>query len=121
MDKEKLLEVLKEVDIDADDLFDRLMENVNLITRFLRRFPEDKSYLNLEEALEKRQCEDAFRAAHSLKGVCANLSMTRLYTIVSSQVEYLRNGDLEGGINKMPDLSLEYKRMVDIINNIKWE
>ena len=45
----------------------------SLIKRFITKFLDDSSYSELCCALEEGQREEAFRAAHTLKGVCANL------------------------------------------------
>ena len=52
-----------------------------LIQRFTLKFLEDQSYLQLKQALENKNFEDAFRGAHTLKGVCQNLSFDRLYEV----------------------------------------
>ena len=52
-----------------------------LIQRFTLKFLEDQSYLQLKQALENKNYEDAFRSAHTLKGVCQNLSFARLYEV----------------------------------------
>ena len=52
-----------------------------LIQRFTLKFLEDQSYLQLKQALENKNYEDAFRRAHTLKGVCQNLSFDRLYEV----------------------------------------
>ena len=52
-----------------------------LIQRFTLKFLEDQSYLQLKQALENKNYEDAFRSAHTLKGVCQNLSFDRLYEV----------------------------------------
>ena len=52
-----------------------------LIQRFTLKFLEDQSYLQLKQALENKNYEDAFRGAHTLKGVCQNLSFDRLYEV----------------------------------------
>ncbi len=119
--KEELFEILRTVQVDVDDLSERLMGNMNLITKFLRRFPDDKSYKQLVEAIANQECETAFRAAHTLKGVVANLSMTNLYSLVGSQVEALRGGDLNRGTELMSAIEDEYNKMVGVINAIKWE
>ena len=48
-----------------------------LIQRFTLKFLEDQSYLQLKQALENKNYEDAFRSAHTLKGVCQKLSFDR--------------------------------------------
>ena len=50
-----------------------------LIQRFTLKFLEDQSYLQLKQALENKNYEDAFRSAHTLKkGGCQKLSFDRL-------------------------------------------
>ena len=46
--------------------------------RFLRLFPLDDSFPRLSEALGRGDVQTAFRAAHTLKGVAANLGLERL-------------------------------------------
>ena len=119
-DKE-ILEMLENIGVDVKDLTERLMNNMNLITRFVRRFPDDKNYGQLLDGLEKFDAEEAFKAAHTLKGVCANLSMTKLYNLLSKQVEYLRAGDIEGGAEMMSAITEEYEKIVGAIEKIDWE
>ena len=62
----------------------------SLVQRFVCKFPEDKSFEALESAMESGSREGAFRAAHTLKGVCANLSFSRLLHSASALTEILR-------------------------------
>lgn len=112
---------LKAAGVNVDDLMERLMGNMNLITRFFKRFPDDKSYELLADSISKGNTDEAFRAAHTLKGVCANLSMTKLFDVISKQVEYLRAGDIENGTRLMPEVTKEYESMIETIRNINWE
>lgn len=60
------------------------------IAKFIKLFLKDDSFRNLSKALEEQNLKEAFRAAHTLKGVCANLSFTRLYRSSHSLTELLR-------------------------------
>ena len=62
-----------------------------LIQRFILKFLEDQSYLQLKQTLENKNYEDAFRSAHTLKGVCQNLSFDRLYEVSNELTELLRD------------------------------
>ncbi|MDY3225645.1 MAG: Hpt domain-containing protein [Candidatus Faecousia sp.] len=64
-----------------------------LVEKFARKFLDDQSYSQLRQALETGSREEAFRAAHTLKGVAANLSFTRLRASSSDLTELLRNAD----------------------------
>ena len=56
----------------------RRLHNEALIQKFTLKFLEDQSYPQLKQALNDKNYEDAFRSAHTLKGVCQNLSFDRL-------------------------------------------
>jgi HPt (histidine-containing phosphotransfer) domain-containing protein len=60
------------------------------IQKFLLRLPADPSYGELCSALANRQIEDAFRAAHTLKGVSQNLALTPLYHSAATLCDALR-------------------------------
>lgn len=61
-----------------------------MIDRFVRKFLDDKSYEQLIEAVDSSDRAAAFRAAHTLKGVCANLRFTMLKNSASVLTELLR-------------------------------
>ena len=61
---------------DYDDVMSRLRTDER-IKKFLLKVAEDKSFDNLCENLKTRNIEEAFRAAHTLKGVGLNLSLDR--------------------------------------------
>ncbi len=80
---------------DYTDVLKRLY-NEAMIHKFVLLFLKDDSYQNLEQALEKQDVKEAFRAAHTLKGVCQNLGFTNLYVPAAALTETLRAGQLEG-------------------------
>ena len=69
---------------------EKRLQSVNLVKRFLVKFLDDGSFSELCHAMEAGQYEKAFRAAHTLKGVCANLSLTKLLSSVSQLSESLQ-------------------------------
>lgn len=69
---------------------EKRLPTVSLIERFIKKFLDDGSFLELCRAMENGQCEDAFRAAHTLKGVSANLSLNRLTSSATELTELLR-------------------------------
>ena len=66
------------------------LPNDSLIKRFITKFLDDSSYSELCRALKEGQREEAFRAAHTLKGVCANLGFDHLRASASEMTELLR-------------------------------
>lgn len=55
----------------------RLMMD-SMVERFMFKFLEDDTMENLRSAVAERNIPDSFRAAHTLKGVAANLAFTEL-------------------------------------------
>ena len=55
------------------------MGSEEMVKRFVLKFLDDPSYSNLEKAIQEQNAEEAFRAAHTIKGLCLNLGFDRLY------------------------------------------
>ncbi len=75
---------------DYDEVVSRLRSD-RLIQKFVLKFLDDESYANLCAAMEAENREEAFRAAHTIKGMCQNLSFTRLGESAHQLTEALRN------------------------------
>lgn len=88
-----------------------------LIQRFTLKFLEDQSYLQLKQALENKNYEDAFRSAHTLKGVCQNLSFDRLYEVSNELTELLRDrtGEKPGIPEAMEKVTEVYEMTIEEI------
>lgn len=63
------------------------------IIKFILKFLDDKSYQLLIDSLENQNMEEAFRAVHTIKGICQNLSLTPLFVSSNALCERLRNCD----------------------------
>lgn len=66
------------------------LPSVSLVERFIAKFLQDDSFAALCSAIEEGSREQAFHAAHTLKGVCANLCLDRLLASASQLTEVLR-------------------------------
>lgn len=71
-------ECYKKMGADYQEVLGRL-HNEAMIGRFVRMFLQDDSFQILEEALRRGDVKEAFRGAHTLKGVCQNLGFSNLY------------------------------------------
>lgn len=80
---------------DYDDVLSRLRTDER-IKKFLLKVLDDTSFALLCNALEKKNIEEAFRAAHTLKGVCKNMSLTNLAYSASNLTEALRGRETYG-------------------------
>lgn len=74
---------------------EKRLQGIHLIRRFIAKFLDDGSYPELCRAMEQGQTEEVFRAAHTLKGVSANLGFDRL-TASSGELTELLRGRTDG-------------------------
>ena len=63
-----------------------------IVSKFVLKFLNDKSYELLCTSMDAKDYEEAFRAAHTIKGVCQNLAFDQLSASSSALCEALRNG-----------------------------
>ena len=97
---------------------EKRLPSVSLVTKFITKFLDDSSFSELCRALEEGQREDAFRAAHTLKGVCANLGFDQLENSASALTELLRPKDIgipEEAVSMMKDVKHDYEMTVGAI------
>lgn len=94
----------------------RLMTDERIV-RFVNKFPADGSYQLLLDSLAAKNVQDAFRAAHTIKGVAQNLGFTSLFTVAEEVTEILRAGSLEVDA-KMPALAERYSQTIEAIGQI---
>lgn len=83
------------------------------------KFLQDDSFPNLKKALEEKDAPTAFRAAHTLKGVCQNLGFDALYVPSSALTEALRVGSLDGADELFPPVEKEYQRVVEALKALE--
>ncbi len=84
------------------------------VLRFVKKFPADGSFALLKASLASGAQEEAFRAAHTLKGVSQNLAFTALYEKTVIVTDILRGGSMEVA-EHMPELERLYTLTVESI------
>ena len=102
---------------DYEDVVKRLMGDV-LVERFMLKFLDDGSYQELVNALKEGRDEDAFRAAHTLKGVCLNLGFDNLYPSSKDLTELLRAGSMDGYEDLFAEVEKEYNRTCEALRKV---
>lgn len=111
-------ECYEQMGADFDNVLDRL-GNEQMVQRFALKFLNDTSYQTLEETLKEKNVEQAFRAAHTLKGVCLNLGFDNLFTVSSELTEKLRAGELDGTEELFEKVKEQYEITVKAIRGIQ--
>lgn len=82
----------------------------DMIRRFVKMFLQDDSFRLLTDAMAKQDVKEAFRAAHTLKGVCLNLGFDNLSSPAVALTEILRAGTFEGAAEQYAIVKTEYDR-----------
>lgn len=85
------IDKLKEFGVDINSGLQRCVNNETLFLRLVSMVPDNESFNKLYEAVDNKDFDAAFSAAHSLKGILSNLSINPLLEPVLKITELLRN------------------------------
>ena len=115
---DKLKQFYAAVGVDADEVLSRLGGQPALVLHFLEKFREDGSFRTLCASLDSGDTETAFRAAHTLKGISANLGLQSLFVKASEVTELLRGGAADEAKTVLPSLQEESDRVHILISRL---
>lgn len=90
---------LVECGADVETTLNRFMGNEALYEKFLKKFLGNSNYGALEESIQAQNYEEAFKCAHTLKGVSANLGLDPISRASSDLTEEVR-GKAGGEIDR---------------------
>ena len=97
------------------------LRSERLVQKFILKFLDDGSYDLLCKSLEEENYAEAFRAAHTIKGVCQNLSIDKLQDSSSRLCEALRNGYTPEADALAEEVRADYSQTVDAIRAFQKE
>lgn len=103
---------------DYDGVVSRF-RNEALVQKFALKFLDDTSYGLLQSSLQAGDNQEAFRAAHTIKGICQNLGFSRLLQSSSDLSEALRagqNGNLTVLIGRVEE---DYRQTIAAIRQLQ--
>lgn len=103
------------------DLYEALdvLESETRLRRYLVRFLDEPTERMLLLALEDRRWADAFRAAHTLKGLCRGLGLTRLHDACCALTDALRWGGPPEDEQTGERVRQEYERVVEAVRALE--
>lgn len=94
------------------------LRSERMVQKFVLKFADDKSYDLLCRSMEDGNMEEAFRACHTIKGICANLAFNNLLNSSEQLTETLRNGSKPD--DKLFDkLQKDYCQVMEAIQKFK--
>ena len=111
-------ECYEELGSDFDKVLSRLVSEA-LVKKFALKFLDDPSFGQLETALADKDAETAFRAAHTLKGVCLNLGFDELFEVSAELTEKLRERKTAGSEELFQKVSEKYQKTVMAIQGLE--
>ena len=101
-----------------DEVLGRLRRE-QTVRKFVFKFLDDKSFSLFEASMVKKDYSEALRAVHTLKGICQNLSFTRLFESSSLVTNALKENDWNKAVDMMPKLSKDYYETINVIKDFK--
>lgn len=105
---------------DYQDVANRLF-NEAMVRKFVLKFLDDHSFSDLCTAMETTDYARAFMASHTLKGICQNLSFTRLFQSTQRLTEELRSGapDVQNAQELFAQVKEDYRITADAIRRLQ--
>lgn len=99
-----------------DETLKRMMNSEAMLKKFLLKFLSEGSFELLKNSLDAGDGATAFRASHTLKGVCQNLGIDKLAAVSAELTELLRNGTIPAeAASIMERVTAAYHETIDAI------
>lgn len=99
---------------DYEDVVKRLISE-EFVAQLALGFLDDDGFSSLEKAMKNRNAEDAFRAAHTLKGVALNLGFKNLGESASELTEVLRKRTFDGADEPFEKVKADYAVVISAL------
>ena len=84
------IDKLKEFGVDTKEGLTRCMNNEMFYFKMIQMGLSDNHFEMLGDAIKAKNIDDAFEAAHALKGVIGNLALAPIYEPLDKMTEMLR-------------------------------
>lgn len=105
------LEELKEYGADTEEAVARCMGNADFYLSLVGKALEDQNFGKLKEMIGKKDYDGAFSAAHALKGVTTNLSLTPLAKPIIEITNGLRKGEDRDYSEPLAEMERQLERL----------
>lgn len=102
-------------DTDINGAVQRCNENEELYVSYLVLFYKDPTMQQLRDAVASGSWDDAFTAAHALKGLAGNLGFIPLMHSVGQLVVMIRSGRVRDAKEQMAQIGICYRSITDAI------
>lgn len=97
------------------------LRSEKMVRKFALKFLKDTSYDLLLHSVQEENYEEAFRAAHTIKGVCQNLGFSGLGESSSQLTEALRGGWTEEAGPFLEQVKKDYEKTTGALRILEEE
>lgn len=97
------------------------LRSEKLVRKFAVKFLADPSYQLLCDSLASQNYAEAFRAAHTIKGVCQNLAFDKLGASSDQLTEALRGGWSDEAAGLVEQVRADYQQTIDALQQLDAE
>jgi HPt (histidine-containing phosphotransfer) domain-containing protein len=111
-----MLQKLQEAGADIKNAVARMMDNEDLVNKFLLGFPDPMRLETIKAAIAARDFKVLEEAVHKIKGTAGNLGLTKLHTIASDFTNHVRQKRTDTFAADYEALKSEYNFISGIIN-----
>lgn len=111
-----IVKQLRDWGCDTAGAMERMADDEDFYIECLREVSEDPYFDVLKAAIESGDAAKAFEAAHTLKGVLANVGLTPIYNKIVEIVEPLRAGctdNMAAGFTQLMELLAHLKSILE--------
>lgn len=112
---EQLKKICTDGGINYETAMERFFDDEDMYVEFLGKFNAYDTLQQLKAFVAAADVKHAFEAAHTLKGVSANLSLDSVNAVLNPMVEILRAGSMESVAETMPQLETVCEKMAQTI------
>lgn len=110
-------EFYKSINENYDEVIARLQIE-SFVKKYVLKFKDDDNYNFLHEAIKNADNEQAYKAAHTLKGLALNLGFEQLANYAQSICAYIKDDNINQVCELIPILEKEYQKIIEKIDGI---
>lgn len=117
MDNTTLITKLISYGADIEGIKRRFVGNFDLYNSCFQRSLQDENFGLLDKALNEKDYQKAFEAAHALKGLTGNLGLQPMYKAVCTLVESLRAKEYSTVDAELCQINEQYALLTSILSD----
>lgn len=111
----ELKQALVKHETDLDGTLHRFGGDEAFYMQCLVSFQADTTMLELDRAIKSEAWDDAFTAAHALKGLVGNMGFVGLFHATANIVILIRNGKISEVMPAYYRLKKDYNKLINVI------